>query len=158
MGWQFKGDLMTSSCSFWQEQQWVDCGESEPTFKNVPAGSYGFGCSFDQIIINGSPYGNQPYGFIPGTGKKRYIGDGNKFDCINGSCIKANIYNTPGQYATLQECQNNCSSGSNSNSCNPPFQCIDPTNFCPPGKVCLEQNEWTQITGLIAQNKAKHCK
>jgi hypothetical protein len=79
----------------------------------------------------------------------------NKYDCINGSCVKSNVYGTPGQYATLTACQGNC--GSSNNSCNPPFQCIDPTNFCPQGKVCVPQDEWSKIGSLVQQNVRKHC-
>jgi hypothetical protein len=83
------------------------------------------------------------------------IGNVGKYDCINGNCVDSNVYGTPGQYATLTACQGNC--GSSNNSCNPPFQCIDPTNFCPPGKVCVPQDEWNQIGSLVQQNVRKHC-
>jgi hypothetical protein len=85
----------------------------------------------------------------------RCITNVGKYDCLNGNCVKSNVYGTPGQYATLTECQGNC--GSSNNSCNPPFQCIDPTNFCPPGKVCVPQDEWSQIGSLVQQNVRKHC-
>jgi hypothetical protein len=82
-----------------------------------------------------------------------------KYDCLNGNCVDSDVYKTPGNYATLVEYQANCgSSNNNNNSCNPPFQCIDPTNFCPPDKICVPQDEWSQILGLLARNKAKHCR
>lgn len=84
------------------------------------------------------------------------IQNNGKYDCLNGNCVDSGVYGTPGKYATLEECQGNCSS--NTNSCKPPFKCIDPENFCPPGKVCVPQDEWGQIVGLVQQNVAKHCK
>jgi hypothetical protein len=45
------------------------------------------------------------------------------YDCLNGNCIQASVYNTPGQYSTLADCQAGCGSGGQ----------------CPPGQICVEQ-------------------
>jgi hypothetical protein len=34
-------------------------------------------------------------------------------DCINGGCINASTYNTPGKYANLSACQSGCAKDSN---------------------------------------------
>ena len=77
------------------------------------------------------------------------------FDCINGVCTDSSTFKTPGKYSSLTSCESSCSDSKN--SCAPPFQCIDPSNFCPPGKVCVPQDEWGQIVGLVSQNVSKHC-
>lgn len=70
------------------------------------------------------------------------------YDCLNGICVKKDVYNTPGIFASLADCQAICTS----NGCLPP----DP-NYCPPGKVCIKDVEWSQIEQLTNQNRAKHC-
>lgn len=57
------------------------------------------------------------------------------YDCINGECVRSNTYKTPGKYKSLEECQAACS--------------LDSTE-CPPGFVCLEDQEYQQILGQIA--------
>lgn len=76
------------------------------------------------------------------------------YDCINGTCILKGVYGTPGIYESLEECESSCG---NKPMCSPPFECIDPSNFCPPGKICIPQNEWTQIEGLANKLKQKNC-
>lgn len=78
-----------------------------------------------------------------------------KYDCLNGQCVQASFYNTPGAYSSLSACQTSC--GVASPSCLPPFKCLDPNNYCPPDKVCISQSEWTQIEGLAGQLKSKTC-
>lgn len=58
-----------------------------------------------------------------------------RYDCINGSCLTSSQYKTPGIFESLADCQANC--GSNS------------PNTCPPGKVCLEQSEYSDILNKI---------
>lgn len=69
-------------------------------------------------------------------------------DCLNGSCVPATQYNTPGVFASLAECQAICTS----NGCQPPGP-----NYCPPGKVCLEGSDWAQIEQLSSQLRSKDC-
>ncbi len=133
----------------------------------TPAG----GCGTN-IVIDGTNYGsNQVNNFVivPNDDHSRIpagypFSGGNcsscntliiKYDCVNGNCVQSTTYNTPGFFDNLSDCQNNCST--NTNSCNSPFECIDPSNFCPPNKVCVPQDEWGQITNLIHQNISKHC-
>jgi hypothetical protein len=37
------------------------------------------------------------------------------------------------------------------------MQCLDPVNYCPPGKVCIPSGEWSQIVRLAGQLKNKNC-
>lgn len=80
---------------------------------------------------------------------------GDLWDCINGNCVKNSQYNTPGIYQSLEECQSSC--GNSSPTCAPPNVCIDPNNYCPPGKVCISQSEWSQIEGLSNQLRNNNC-
>lgn len=59
------------------------------------------------------------------------------FDCINGACINASKYNTPGMYPSLSECENVCGAG------------------C--GGKCISNSEWAQIEGLSNQLKNRNC-
>lgn len=77
------------------------------------------------------------------------------YDCINGTCTNKNVYKTPGIYATLEACQAAC--GNTQPMCAAPFECIDPSNFCPPGKVCIPQSQWSQIEGLASKLRQKNC-
>lgn len=59
------------------------------------------------------------------------------YDCINGACIDADTYGTPGIYASLEECEIACGTGCS-------------------GK-CISNSDWAQIEGLINQLKQKNC-
>ncbi|MEH2351934.1 hypothetical protein [Nostoc sp.] len=59
------------------------------------------------------------------------------FDCINGACINASKYNTPGIYPSLSECEIACGSG------------------C--GGKCISSSEWAQIESLSNQLKNRNC-
>lgn len=76
-------------------------------------------------------------------------------DCINGACTKKNVYGTPGIYSSLEECQAHCSS-TPINACPTPNICVSP-DYCPPGMVCVPNNEWSQIEGLAGQHLSKDC-
>lgn len=73
--------------------------------------------------------------------KKYRITSDTAYDCINGQCVLASQYNTPGQYQTIDACQAEC--GGN--------------NYCPPGKVCIPNSEWSRIESLSNQLKNKSC-
>ncbi len=136
------------------------------TFETVPGGHGVY------VIVNGQNLGSNRehyYQVVPNDNSSQlpagfpYVG-GNcsgcnnaiiKYDCVNGNCVEWTAYNTHGLFDDLSDCQNNC--GTNTNNCAAPFQCIDPSNFCPPGKVCVPQDEWGQITSLVHQNISKHC-
>jgi hypothetical protein len=60
-----------------------------------------------------------------------------KYDCINSACTAKSIYNTPGFYNSLEECEQACGSGCS-------------------GK-CISNSEWAQIEGLANQLKNKNC-
>lgn len=77
-----------------------------------------------------------------------------KYDCLNGQCVVSTQYSTPGTYANLADCQAACANGG---ACAEGKQCIDPTNFCPPGKVCIEQSEFSTIEGLLSQINSEVC-
>ncbi|OYD90594.1 hypothetical protein CDG76_30690 [Nostoc sp. 'Peltigera membranacea cyanobiont' 210A] len=58
-------------------------------------------------------------------------------DCINGACIMASVYSTPGIYTTLEECEVACGIGCS-------------------GK-CISNSDWAQIQGLSNQLKNRSC-
>ncbi|MBE8990638.1 hypothetical protein [Nostoc sp. LEGE 12450] len=60
-----------------------------------------------------------------------------KYDCINGACIKANVYDTPGIHESLSECETACGTGCS-------------------GK-CISNSDWAQIEGLSGQLKNRNC-
>lgn len=60
-----------------------------------------------------------------------------EYDCVNGACIKKTVYNTPGFYKSLAECETACGTGCS-------------------GK-CLSNQEWSQITDLANKLKQKNC-
>ncbi|WGV23367.1 hypothetical protein [Halotia branconii] len=59
------------------------------------------------------------------------------YDCINGICVKKTVYNTPGFYTTISDCETACGTGCS-------------------GK-CISNAEWSQIQGLSSQLKNKNC-
>lgn len=61
-----------------------------------------------------------------------------KYDCINGECKESTIYDTPGIYNSLSECEINCGS----QGCS--------------GK-CIPNADWTAIQNLSNQLKNKNC-
>jgi hypothetical protein len=63
--------------------------------------------------------------------------EGEKYDCINGACLKAGVYNSPGFYASLSECEKACGLGCS-------------------GK-CLSNVDWAAIEGLANRLKNKNC-
>ncbi|MEH2400193.1 hypothetical protein [Nostoc sp.] len=69
------------------------------------------------------------------------------YDCINGNCTDKTQYNTPGIYKSLTDCQAVCANGG---SCGDGKQCVDPTTFCPAGKVCIDDSEFSSIQNLIS--------
>ncbi|MEH2119021.1 hypothetical protein [Nostoc sp.] len=77
-----------------------------------------------------------------------------KYDCINGQCISSTQYKTPGIYQSLADCQAVCANGG---SCGQGKQCVDPTTFCPLGKVCIDQDEFSSIEGLISKINSEVC-
>lgn len=60
-----------------------------------------------------------------------------KYDCINGACLEASQYNTPGIYQSLSDCEVNCGTGCS-------------------GK-CISNSDWAQIKGLSNQLKNRNC-
>ncbi|NJO61351.1 MAG: hypothetical protein HC836_24780 [Richelia sp. RM2_1_2] len=63
--------------------------------------------------------------------------DSNKYDCINGACIKSDVYNTPGIYNDIEECEIACGAGCS-------------------GK-CLSNADWQKIQDLAKKIKNKNC-
>ncbi len=59
-------------------------------------------------------------------------------DCINGACIPASKYSTPGLYPTIEDCEISCGG----NGCN---------------GVCVGRSDWAQIKGLADQLRSKEC-
>ncbi len=76
-----------------------------------------------------------------------------KYDCLNGNCVPKSQYNTPGLYLSLEACEAACGG----NSCPSPFECLEPANYCPPGKTCIPNSDWGKIESLSNQLKNKSC-
>ncbi|BAY10299.1 hypothetical protein [Calothrix sp. NIES-2098] len=70
-----------------------------------------------------------------------------KYDCLNGSCVSASTYGTPGVFSSLSACESQCSANGN---CGDGKVCAD-ANYCPPGMVCIENQEYSEIQGLMHQ-------
>ncbi|MEH2164561.1 MAG: hypothetical protein V7K38_26795 [Nostoc sp.] len=77
-----------------------------------------------------------------------------KYDCINGQCIQSSTYETPGIYQSLADCQAVCANGG---ACASGKKCVDPTTFCPDGKVCIDQGEFDSIEALISKINSEIC-
>lgn len=75
-------------------------------------------------------------------------------DCINGTCVKNTQYGTPGLYKSLADCQAVCANGG---GCGEGKQCVDPNTYCAPGKVCIDQSEFNEISGLVGVINGKFC-
>ncbi|MEH2137154.1 hypothetical protein [Nostoc sp.] len=76
------------------------------------------------------------------------------YDCINGKCTVSTQYNTPGLYANLTDCQAVCANGG---ACAAGKKCVDPTTFCPDGKVCIDQGEFDSAEALISKIGSEVC-
>ncbi len=83
-----------------------------------------------------------------------FCAEENRYDCVNHKCELSTKYNTPGLYKSLADCEAVCGKGG---VCASGKQCLDPVNYCPPGKVCIEEGEHTKIQNLIQQVKSKSC-
>jgi hypothetical protein len=79
-----------------------------------------------------------------------------RYDCLNGVCVKSSAYVTQGVYASLSDCENNCSSNA-SNRCQAPNICVPP-DYCPPGMVCLPVGEFSTIEGLATALENSACR
>lgn len=77
-----------------------------------------------------------------------------KYDCLNGQCVVQSQYSTPGVYSSLADCQVVCANGG---ACSAGKQCVDPTTFCPDGKVCIDQGEFDSVEALISKIGSEVC-
>lgn len=59
------------------------------------------------------------------------------YDCVNSACVKKSVYDTPGLYESLEECEQTCGPG------------------C--GGKCLTNQEWQQIQDLAKKLRDKSC-
>ncbi|MDZ8070377.1 MAG: hypothetical protein RMY64_35665 [Nostoc sp. DedQUE08] len=60
-----------------------------------------------------------------------------KYDCVNGACIKKSVYSTPGIYQSLSDCEVACGTGCSGQ--------------------CISNSDWAQIEGLSSQLKNRNC-
>ncbi len=109
--------------------------------------------SFKESSVNGWDYYFDGFGGVFGFAgwyeqPEYYLKNcGNKvYDCLNGTCIPTSKYNTPGLYASLAECQG---------ACEAPKSPSD--GYCPPGKICVPADEWSEIESLSVLVKQKLC-
>jgi hypothetical protein len=72
-------------------------------------------------------------------GSPVYVPDDNTentpHDCINGVCVPAGVYSSPGKYATKAACQSACGSS-------------PPPDYCPPNMVCIPTEKYSLIESL----------
>ncbi|MHC5751501.1 MAG: hypothetical protein ACYTXF_12935 [Nostoc sp.] len=113
------------------------------------------GCPCKRFFLDGVDQGNgyifHPDAYVVSTtcpvSEKQY-------DCINGACTVNTTYSTPGLYKSLADCQAVCANGG---ACAAGKQCVDPTTFCPDGKVCIDQGEFSSIEALISKIGSEVC-
>jgi hypothetical protein len=74
-----------------------------------------------------------------------------RYDLINGNCTLNTLYNTPGKYESLSDCQASVDS-----ICKSPNICV-PEDNCPPGMVCLSSSEFSAISGLASSLENEIC-
>jgi hypothetical protein len=136
--------------------------------------SFAFNGSGFSLIVDGVDIAGSGYYYRDGTTQisivanltptSGYISSGScsgcrtvakRYDCLNGGCIQHTVYNSPGLFTTLAECQAACGSASN-NNCKPPNICVSP-DYCPPSMVCLTLAELSTIDGLSGELKSKNC-
>jgi hypothetical protein len=75
-----------------------------------------------------------------------------RYDFINGNCTLNTLYNTPGKYSLLSDCEASIVD----NSCKSPNICVPP-DYCPPGMVCLPSSEFSQISALSSSLENENC-
>lgn len=104
--------------------------------QNCGCSTYNFSVDSTNLAVISNPsawyhsIGSPVYVPGPGEGEERY-------DCVNGSCVSAELYNSPGIYESLSACEQNCGPG------------------C--GGVCISSSHWTKISSLAAMVKNKDC-
>lgn len=128
-----------------------DCSQAETLelrFDSKPiitfAGNQNCGCRTYNFSVNSTNLGiisnsNAWYHsigspvYVPGPGE----GGEERYDCINGSCVSAELYGSPGIYESLPACEQNCGPG------------------C--GGVCISNADWAKISNLAAMIRNKDC-
>ncbi len=176
---------VTGNCESWINNFEIDLGGISAD-ANIPSQSVrnspstgcpqGYPLSNQGVQMNAlANYGNNTYEQVTWQSPPSLIKRGDcsppaqKYDFINGTCTLATTYDTEGKYSSLADCNANGLSDAMglapNNPCNTPTQvacqspnvCIDPANYCPPGKVCISISEWAQIENLASQNKNRSC-
>jgi hypothetical protein len=66
-------------------------------------------------------------------------------DCINGVCVPASVYTSPGKYATRADCQSACGSSPS-------------PDYCPPNMVCIPTERYSLIDGLATALENSVCR
>ncbi len=141
------------------------CGTT-PEYRRAAVGQYpGFNLYLDGVNIAGDTYqygSNHGVSAVadstptPGFNTSGSCGNckASAYDCLNGNCVDSTQYKTPGQYPDLKACQSICGSGG---VCGNGKICIDPNNYCPDGKACLDQSEVSQINSLLSKVQGEVC-
>lgn len=136
--------------------------------------SLAFNGSGLSLIVDGSNIAGIGYEYRNGTGQVSIVADslpasvfissGNcsgcrsinkRYDCVNGKCFEQTVYNSPGLFASLIDCEAACGTASN-NICKPPNICVSP-DYCPPGMVCLPTEKYSLIEGLAIAVEKSAC-
>lgn len=63
---------------------------------------------------------NNVVGFFPDNSIVESNCTSGRYDCINGECVDELVYGTPGQFASLTECQSSCGSP----GCAEGYECV----------------------------------
>ena len=85
-----------------------------------------------QVIYNSTSAAKQVSLYFDGQPQQT------RYDCLNGACISALEYGTPGFYSSLEECEQVCGS----QGCS--------------GK-CISNSDWVKIQGLASKLKNQNC-
>ena len=132
---------------------YVDCqGQTRSLFKDRLGFESGV-LQGSQLINGGNTQPPQQGSTVLGSCSS-CIASTQTYDCVNHKCELSTKYNTPGLYKSLADCEAVCGKGG---VCASGKQCLDPVNYCPPGKVCIEEGEHAKIQNLIQQTKNKFC-
>lgn len=135
MGWCVVGDVVIGRN---QKAKQSHYSESKPsiTYRSSPAdvNYWGFNyTTFDNSysMVDGS------YSLFESNDASCTTSASEQYDCVNANCVKSTKYNTPGIYASIEECETACGLGCSGQ--------------------CVPKSEWNKIQSLANQLKNKNC-
>lgn len=127
--WQIKGyQIDCAGCGIWSPggvpQEFIEIIDSDtpPTLYNS-AHKYCGNCPSQRSTANNTDW-------YPGAVTITEIVEPDKYDCVNGQCVKKTVYNTPGIFSKLEDCESVCG---NSEKCD---------------GTCIKTEDWNEIVRL----------